>query len=77
MLGDHASISGMNLEAAPIQDVQDVDVNGQAGVLLQLGTEELQTAWQEVVWEQGDLILALYGTNLTQAELLRIARSVQ
>jgi hypothetical protein len=77
MLGDHASISGMNLEAAPIQDVQDVDIHGQAGVLLQLGTEEHKTAWQEVVWEQGDLILALYGTDLTQAELLRIARSVQ
>jgi len=77
MLGDHASISGLNLEASPIQGVQDVDVNGQAGVLLQLGTQEYQTAWQEVVWEQGDLILALYGANLTQADLLRIARSVQ
>jgi hypothetical protein len=77
MLGDHASISGMNLEAAPIQGVQDVDVNGRAGVLLQLGTEQHETAWQEIVWEQGDLILALYGTNLTQAELLRIARSVR
>jgi hypothetical protein len=77
MLGDHASISGMNLEAAPIQGVQDVDINGQAGVLLQLGTEQHKTAWQEVVWEQGDLILALYGTNLSQADLLRIACSVQ
>ena len=77
MLGDHASISGLNLEAAPIQGVQDVDVNGQAGVLLRLGTEEHQTAWQEIVWEQDDLILALFGTNLTQPDLLRIARSVQ
>ena len=77
MLGDHASISGLNLEAAPIQGVQDVDVNGQAGVLLQLGTQEHQTAWQEIVWEQDDLILALYGANLTEADLLRIARSVR
>jgi hypothetical protein len=77
MLGDHASISGLNLEAAPIQGVQDVDINGHAGVLLQLGADERQTAWQEVVWEQGDLILALYATDLTQADLLRIARSVQ
>ena len=77
MLGDQASISGLNLEASPIQGVQDVDVNGQAGVLLQLGTQEYQTAWQEIVWEQDDLILALYGANLTEANLLRIARSVQ
>ena len=77
MLGDHASISGLNLEAAPIQGVQDVDVNDQAGVLLQLGTEEHQTTWQEVVWEQGDLVLALYATDLTRADLLRMARSVQ
>jgi hypothetical protein len=77
MLGDHASISGLNLEAAPIQGVQDVDINGQAGVLLQLGTEEQEIAWQEVVWEHGDLILALYATDLTQNDLLRMARSVQ
>jgi hypothetical protein len=77
MLGDEASISGMNLQAAPIQDVQDVDVNGHPGVLLRLGTGRNGTGWQEVVWEQGDLILALSANDLTQADLLRIARSVQ
>jgi hypothetical protein len=72
-LGEKASISRMNLEASPIQDVQDVDINGQPGVLLQVGTA---TPWQEVVWEQGDLILALSAPDLSEAELLRIARSI-
>jgi hypothetical protein len=72
-LGEKASISRMNLEASPIQDVQDVDINGQPGVLLRVGTT---TVWQEVVWEQGDLILALSAPDLSQAELLRIARSI-
>lgn len=76
-LSDQASISRMNLEATPIKDVQDVDVNGQPGVLLQLGTGRGAATWQEVVWEQGDLILALSATDLSQAELLRVARSVQ
>jgi hypothetical protein len=76
MLGEEASISGMNLQAAPIQDVRDVDVNSQPGVLLQLGTDRAEAAWQEVVWEQGDLVLALSTTNLGEADLLRIARSV-
>lgn len=77
MLGDQASISGLDLRAAPIQGVQDVDVNGQPGVLLRLGTDGVQTAWQEVVWEQDDLILALSATDLAEADLLRIARSVR
>ena len=77
MLGDKASISRMDLEAAPIQDVRDVDVNGQPGVLLQLGTGRAETGWQEVVWEQDDLILALSALNLSEAELLRTARSVE
>jgi hypothetical protein len=76
MLSDQASISRMNLEATPIKDVQDVDVNGQPGVLLQLGTEKKAATWQEVVWEQGDLILSLSAADLSQAELLRTARSV-
>jgi hypothetical protein len=76
MLGHEASISGMNLSAAPIRGVQDVDVNGQPAVLLQLGTDHIETAWQEVVWEQGDLILALSTTDLAEEELLRTARSV-
>jgi hypothetical protein len=76
MLGQEASISRLNLEAAPIQNVVDIDVSGQPGVLLQLGAEKSQSAWQEVVWEQGDLILALSATDLTEAELLQVARSV-
>ena len=76
-LGDGASISGMNLEAAPIRDVRDVDVNGQHGVLLQLGTGRPEAAWQEMVWEQDDLILALSATDLSEADLLDIARSVR
>lgn len=76
-LGEGASISGMNLEAAPVQDARNVDVNSGPGVLLRLGTEETQATWQEVVWEQGDLILALYGADLSEPDLLRIARSVR
>jgi hypothetical protein len=76
MLSNEASISGMNLEATSIRDVQDVDVNGQPGVLLQVGPEEGKAIWQEVVWEQGDLILALSAADLSKAELLRVARSV-
>ena len=77
VLGDQASISGLNLQAAPIRDVQDVDVNGQPGVLLQLGSKGADAVWQEVVWEQGDLILSLSATDLTQTDLLRVARSVR
>jgi len=77
VLGDQASISGLNLQAAPIRDVQDVAINDQAAVLLQLGSEGSQTSWQEVVWEQGDLILALSATDLSKEELLRVARSVR
>jgi hypothetical protein len=76
MLGDEASIAGMNLQAAPIQDVQDVDVDGQPGVLLRLGSDRSKITWQEVVWEHGDLILALSAGHLTEDELLRTARSV-
>jgi hypothetical protein len=77
MLSDQASISRMNLEATPIKDVQDVDVNGQPGVLLQLGPEKGVAVWQEVVWEQGDLILALSAADLSEVELLHVARSVR
>jgi hypothetical protein len=77
VLGQQATISSLNLQAAPIQAVQDVDVGGQSGVLLQLGTDGAEAAWLEVVWEQDDLILALYGTDLTEADLLRMARSVR
>jgi len=76
-LGDRASISGLNLEATPIQDVRDVDVNGKPGVLLRLGDQGAKTVWQEVVWEQGDLILALSAASLSEDELMRMARSVR
>ena len=75
-LGDKSSISGMNLEATLIREVQDVDVNGQPGVLMRLGPDWAENAWQEVVWEQGDLLLALSASNLSEEELLRIARSI-
>lgn len=77
ILGDDASIAGLNLQAAPIHDVQDVDVNGQPGVLLRLGTDRTGAAWQEVVWEHGDLILALSAVHLSEVDLLDIARSVR
>lgn len=76
-LGEKGSIAGMNLEVSPIQDVQDVDVNGQAGVLLQVGPAGYETLYQELVWEQGDLVLALSARDLPEDELLRIARSVR
>jgi hypothetical protein len=76
LLGDRASISRLDLQATPIEDVQDVDVNGQHGVLLCLGSGQAGAAWQEVVWEHEDLILALSSTHLTEEDLLRVARSV-
>lgn len=77
MLGSEASISALNFQAGPIQDVRNVDVNGQPGVLLQLGSDRLDFAWQEVVWEQDELIVALSSAHLTEGDLLRIARSVR
>lgn len=74
---DRAGISGMNLAASPIQDVLDVDVNGQPGVLLQLGSGRSEPTWQELIWEQDNLILALTATDLTEAELLCVSRSVR
>lgn len=77
MLGDQASIAGLNLEAQPIHEVQDVDVDGQPGVLLSLGTDRVRVTWQELVWEQDGLILALSSADLTEEDLLQIARSVR
>jgi len=77
LLGDRASISRLDLQATPIEAVQDVDVNGQPGVLLRLGYGQAGAAWQEVVWEHADLILALSSTHLTENDLLRVARSVR
>jgi len=76
-LGDRASISRLNLQATPLQDVRDVDVNGKPGVLLRLGQPGEETVWQELVWEQGELILALSAASLTEDELMVAARSVR
>jgi hypothetical protein len=76
-LGERATISRLNLEASPIHDVQDVEINGHPGVLLRLGNEQAGTGWQEVVWEQADRILAFSAGGLTEDELLQIAGSVR
>jgi hypothetical protein len=72
-----ARVSGMNLEAAPIQDVRDVDVNGQPGVLLLLAPGGDETGLKELVWEQNEVVLALSAVDLTEAELLQVGRSVR
>ena len=72
MLGEEASISRLNLETTSVEKVQDLEINGQPGVLLRVGD-----AWQEVVWEQGDLVLALWAPDLSEDELLAVARSVR
>jgi hypothetical protein len=76
-LGDEASISRLNLQAGSIRDAEDVDVNGQPGVLLRLGVEGAEVSWQEVVWEQDDLILSLSSAHLDKVDLLQVARSVR
>lgn len=76
-LGDEGNIASLDLQATAIQDAKDVDVNGQPGVLLRLGTDRAGVVWQEVVWEQDELIVALSSAHLAQEELLRVARSVQ
>jgi hypothetical protein len=76
MLGEEASISRLNLQARSIQDALDVDINGQAGILLQLGSDRAEAAWKEIVWEKGDLILSLSSAGLPETDLLRIARSI-
>jgi hypothetical protein len=72
VLGSQASISGLNLEATSIEQVQDLVVDGQPGVLLHLG----EGNWQELVWEHGALILSLSSDDLVEAELLHVAQSV-
>jgi hypothetical protein len=69
-------LSALNLEVAPIQSVQDVDVDGRPGVLLQLGPNGAAVAWHEVVWEQADLVVTLSTADLLEQELLRMAGSV-
>lgn len=75
-LGEQASISGLDLQATSIQVVENVEVSGQPAVLLQLGGDRAEVVWREVVWEHEDLILALSAVNLSEADLLRVARSV-
>lgn len=72
MLGHEASISRLNLQTTSVEKVQDLEINGRPGVLLRVGD-----AWQEIVWEQGDLVLALWAPDLPEEELLAIARSVR
>ena len=76
-LDDAGSISKLNLQATSIQDARNVDVSGQAGVLLQLGSDRTGAVWQELVWEQDDLIVALSSGHLAEEELLRVARSIR
>jgi len=76
VLGDEASISSLNLRAPPIEHAKDVDVNGQPGVLLRQDLDRSGAVWQEVVWEQDDLILALSSVHLDETDLLSIARSI-
>lgn len=73
--GDRLNISRMNLAATPIQNVEDVDVGGRPGVLLQVGSGG-KTVLQELVWEQDNLLLSLFSANLAEADMLAIARSV-
>ncbi len=74
--GDRLNISRMNLAATAIQNVENVDVGGRPGVLLQVGSGG-KTTWQELVWEQDDLLLSLSSASLTEADMLSIARSVR
>ena len=75
--GDRLNVSRLNLKASSIQDVRDVEVDGRPGVLLQVGEVGGKVVWQEVVWEQGGVLLSLSTLNLTEAELMRVARSVR
>lgn len=76
-LGEEATVSGLNLQAEDIQNVQDVSVNNRPGVLLRLRAPRSATGWYEVVWEQDELILALSSLHLPKEDLLRIAGSVR
>ena len=76
-LGDGASIASLNLRAPPVEDARDVEVNGQPGVLLQQDPDQSGAVWQELVWEQDELILALSSLDLDEPDLLSIARSIE
>jgi len=72
VLGSEANVSGLNLETTSVEKVQDLVIGGQPGVLLRVGGSD----WQELVWEHGELIMALSSGDLDEAELLQVARSV-
>jgi hypothetical protein len=72
VLGSEASVSGLNMETTSVKKVQDLMIDGQPGVLLRVGGGD----WQELVWEHGELIMALSSSDLNEAELLQVARSV-
>ena len=76
-VGEEASVSTLNLEASSFEVVKDVEVEGQPAVLLRVGEGGRRSAWQEVVWEHGDLILSLSASDLTEAQLLQMAASVK
>jgi hypothetical protein len=76
-LSDGVSVSSLNLRAPPVEDVQDVEVNGQPGVLLRHDLEPTGIELLELVWEQDDLLLALSSHHLDDLDLLDIARSIQ
>jgi hypothetical protein len=76
-VGEEASISTLNLEASSFELVKDIEIRGQPAVLLRLGDGGRRNAWQEVVWEHGDLILSLSASDLTEAQLLQVAASVE
>ncbi len=75
-LGDGASIASLNLRAPPIEHAKDVEVNGRPGALLWEDQDRSGAVWQELVWEQDDLILALSSVHLDEVDLLKIARSI-
>lgn len=72
VLGSQANVSGLSLETASVEKVQDLMIDGQPGVLLHVGGAD----WQELVWEHGELIMALSSGDLDDEDLLQVARSV-
>ncbi len=76
-LGDAASISSLNLRAPPIEQVEDIEVNGQPGALLRQEPDRSGAVGRELVWEQDDKILTLFSADLEEEDLLRIAGSIQ
>jgi hypothetical protein len=76
-VGEEASIAQLNLATTSFEEAKEVQVQGQPAMLLRLGDGSGRSAWREIVWEYGDLILALSASDLAEAELLQVAGSVQ